>query len=173
MTPNDVGVVSFSGHGTRDPAGRFYLVPVDVRLRDIRNSCVPGDLLKQRLADMPGRILAMLDACYSGAAAEGFQVSRPDNLARDLVTDDYGVVVMCSSRGRESSLESDQTRAGFFTLGVTEGLSGRADLNGDGIVYIHELDTYAASRVRQLSGGKQHPITGRPPTIRSFPLTRR
>jgi hypothetical protein len=30
MTSRDVGIVSFSGHGTRDPRGRFYLVPVDV-----------------------------------------------------------------------------------------------------------------------------------------------
>jgi hypothetical protein len=172
MTPEDVGVVSFSGHGTRDEAGNFYLVPVDVRLRDIRHSCVPGDLLKQRLADMPGRVIAMLDACHSGAVADDFRASRPDNLVRDLVTDDYGVVVMCSSQGREESMESVQTRAGFFTLGVTEGLSGRADYNHDGLVHIHELDAYAAARVRQLSGNKQHPVTGRPPTIRSFPLAR-
>jgi WD40 repeat protein len=172
MTPDDVGVVFFSGHGTRDEQGNFYLVPVDVRLRDVRNSCVPGDLLKQRLADMPGRLVAMLDACHSGAAADDFRASRPDNLVRDLVTDDYGVVVMCSSQGREESMESTLTRAGFFTLGMTEGLTGRADLNHDGVVYIHELDAYAAGRVRQMSGGKQHPVTGRPPTIRSFPLAR-
>jgi hypothetical protein len=79
---------------------------------------------------------------------------------------------MCSSQGREYSIESDETRGGFFTLGITEGLTGRADLNCDGIVYIHELDAYAAQRVRQLSGGKQHPVTGRPPTIRSFALAR-
>ncbi|MFI5336606.1 MAG: caspase domain-containing protein, partial [Opitutales bacterium] len=172
MTPQDVGIVSFSGHGTRDPAGHFYLVPVDVRTRDIRHSCVSGDLIKQQLANMPGRLIALLDACHSGAVADEFRASRPDNLVRDLVTDDYGVVVMCSSLGREYSIESSQTRAGFFTLGVTEGLSGRADLNGDGIVYIHELDSYTAKRVSQLSGGKQHPVTGRPPGIRSFPLSR-
>jgi WD40 repeat protein len=172
MTPEDVAIVSFSGHGARDPAGHFYLVPVDVRTRDIRNSCVSGDLLKQHLANLPGRVIAMLDACHSGAVADDIQVSRPDNLVRDLVTDDYGVVVMCSSQGRESSLESSATRAGFFTLGVTEGLTGRADYNHDGVIHIHELDAYAAARVRQLSDGKQHPVTGRPPTIRSFPLAR-
>ena len=136
------------------------------------NTLFPGELLKEHLANMPGRIIAMLDACHSGTVAEDFQVSRPDNLVRDLVTDDCGVVVMCSSLGREYSMESSATRAGFFTLGVTEGLSGRADLNHDGVVYVHELDAYAAARVRQLSRGEQHPVTGRPPTIRSFPLSR-
>jgi WD40 repeat protein len=171
MTAQDVGVVSFSGHGARDDDGNFYLVPVDCRGGDV-NTLFPGDLLKEHLANMPGRIIAMLDACHSGTVAEDIQVSRPDNLVRDLVTDDYGVVVMCSSQGREYSMESPATRAGFFTLGVTEGLSGKADFNHDGIVYIHELDAYAAARVRQLSRGEQHPVTGRPPTIRSFPLAR-
>jgi uncharacterized caspase-like protein len=170
MTAHDVGIVSFSGHGARDDDGNFYLVPVDVG-EDL-STLFPGELLKEHLANLPGRVIAMLDACHSGTVAEGVKVSRPDNLVRDLVTDDYGVVVMCSSLGREYSLESAATKAGFFTLGVTEGLAGRADLNGDGIVYIHELDLYARARVRQLSRGEQNPVTGRPPTIRSFPLSR-
>jgi uncharacterized caspase-like protein len=170
MTAHDVGIVSFSGHGARDDDGNFYLVPVDAR-GDV-STLFPGELLKQHLANMPGRIIAMLDACHSGVAAEDIRVSRPDNLVRDLVTDDYGVVVMCSSQGREYSMESSATRAGFFTLGITEGLSGKADLNGDGLVFIHELDIYARARVRQLSHGEQHPVTGRPPTVRSFALSR-
>jgi hypothetical protein len=78
--------------------------------------------------------------------------------------------VMCSSLGQEYSMESRATKAGFYTLGLTEGLNGRADFNGDGIVYISELDVYATLRVSQLSGGMQNPTTGRPPTIRPFPL---
>ena len=121
---------------------------------------------------IPGKVVAPLDACHSGSLAEGLRPSRPDNLVRDLVTDDYGVVVMCSSLGREYSLESPETKAGFFTRSVVDGLSGAADFNKDGLVYIHELDRYAALRVRLLSGGTQHPVTGLPPTVRSFALTK-
>ena len=84
-----------------------------------------------------------------------------------------GVVVMCSSLGSEYSLESSQTKQGFFTLGIIEGLSGKADFNNDSIVYIHELDRYAGLRVQELSGGRQNPTTGRPPGIRTFPLSKR
>ena len=35
-----------------------------------------------------------------------------------------------------------------------------------------EMDLYAARRVRELSEGKQNPVTGRPPTIRSFPIAK-
>jgi hypothetical protein len=82
------------------------------------------------------------------------------------------VVVMASSLGREYSMESPATRAGFFTLSLTEGMNGRADFNHDGLVYLNELEHYAALRVRQLSGGWQHPTMGHPPTIRPFPISK-
>ena len=88
------------------------------------------------------------------------------------MTDDYGVVVLASSLGRECSMESSATRAGFYTLSLTEGMYGRADFNHDGIVYLNELEHYAALRVQQLSGGRQNPTLGRPPTVRPFPLSK-
>ena len=47
-----------------------------------------------------------------------------------------------------------------------------ADFNRDRVIHLHEVDRYAFYRVRQLSGGMQTPVTGRPSTIRSFPLAR-
>ncbi|HYT90993.1 MAG TPA: caspase family protein [Gemmataceae bacterium] len=176
MTAKDVGIIFFAGHGTQDPEGGFHLIPVDVNLKDPEGTCVSGELLKKTLGDMPGRLVAMLDACHSGASALGTAPpKRPgkvvtDDLVRDLITDDYGVVVMCSSQGHEYSLESGATKHGFFTLGLVEGLTGKADFNRDRVLHIHEVDAYALLRVRQLSGGRQNPVTGRPPTIRSFPL---
>ncbi len=172
MTPRDVGIFSFSGHGARDDNGNFYLVSIDQPGPDLAKCWIPGELIREHLANIPGRLIALLDACHSGTVANDFSASRPDNLARDLVTDECGVVVMCSSLGREYSMESQETRAGFFTFGLTEGLKGKADFNHDGIVQLHELDRYAAARVRQLSGGKQNPVTGRPPSVRSFALSR-
>ncbi len=171
MTAKDVGIVSFSGHGTRDGAGRFYFVPVDVSDDDPIGTCFAGDEFKRRLENMPGRLVAILDACHSGAVAD---ITRPqaraDGLVRDLVSEDAGVVVMCSSLGAEYSIESRLTKAGFFTLGLVEGMSGHGDVDQDGIIFIHELDLYAGVRVRQLSGGRQNPTIGRPPSIRPFPI---
>jgi hypothetical protein len=69
-------------------------------------------------------------------------------------------------------MESTGVGHGFFTLSLVEALSGRADFNNDGYIYIHEMDRYALGRVRQLSMGLQNPVTGRPPNIRSFPLAK-
>lgn len=125
MTPKDVGIVSFSGHGVRDPFGRFYLVPVDIKDDDPAGTCFSGDEFKSRLENMPGRLVAILDACHSGTAVEKTRPpARADGLVRDLVSEDAGVVVMCASQGREYALESKLTKAGFFTLGLVEGHFG-------------------------------------------------
>jgi WD40 repeat protein len=168
----DVGVVSFSGHGMRDDDGRFYLVTVDIDKRNPEGTCLSGDEFKNRLESLPGRIVAILDACHSGAVAEKDKAHAPrtDNLVRDLVSEDSGVIVMCASLGREVSWENSQTKAGFFTFALVEGMREFGDIDQDGLVYINELDRYAAARVAQLSKGGQTPTLGRPPTIRPFPI---
>jgi uncharacterized caspase-like protein len=143
-----------------------------VSVRDLRRTGLPGRIVAERLGNLPGKVICMLDACHSGTVAEDLQTTKADSLVRDLVSEDYGVVTLCSSQGREYSMESSETRAGFFTLSVAEALTGKADFNRDRFVYIHELDAYSFLRVRQLSQGMQNPVTGRPPAIRSFPLAR-
>jgi hypothetical protein len=172
MTAQDVGIVSFSGHGTRDEFGQFYLCPIDMNGNDVdMSSFLSGKLFKDRLDEMPGRLVAILDACHSGTVAEKGPPPA-DTLVRDLTASDSGVIVMCASAGREYATESKLTKAGFFTLGLVEGMSGYGDVDGDGVVYIHELDLYATARVQQLSGGKQNPTLGRPQTVRPFAIAK-
>jgi hypothetical protein len=176
MTQNDVGVVFFSGHGQKDIEGSLYLLPVDVDPNDLLTTAMPRVVFMNALAGMPGRIITVLDACHAGAIDGDRPKEGPggltDDLVRDLVTDDYGVIVMASSTGRESSLESNAQRQSYFTYALTEGLTGKADLNRDGVVYLNELDTYVTDRVKELTQGQQHPVTAKPTSIRSFPLAK-
>jgi uncharacterized caspase-like protein len=175
MTQKDVGIVSFSGHGTRDTDGSFYLAPVDIDPENVLASGVPGEQLKKTLAGLPGRLLLLLDACHAGSVDGDKRKAiggLTDDLVRDLVTDDYGIVVLCSSTGREFSLEDAEQGHGYFTQALLEGLSGKADYNRDGVVTLTELDNYVTERVKELSKGKQHPVTAKPTSIRSFPLSK-
>ena len=95
-----------------------------------------------------------------------------DDLVRDLATDEYGVVVLCSSTGREFSLESAKVGHGYFTLALIEGLNGKGPKTTDGAVYLHHLDSYVTDRVKELSEGRQHPVTSKPSSLRSFPLAK-
>jgi WD40 repeat protein len=175
MTQNDVAIISFAGHGDKDADGSFYLLPVDVDKDDLLSSAVPGEQIKRTLAGIPGKFLLLLDACHAGAVGSDRRRaagSLTDDLVRDLATDDYGVVVLCSSMGREFSLESPKVGHGYFTLALVEGLSGKADYNKDQLIHLNELDLYVTDRVKELSGGRQHPVTVRPSSIRSFPLSK-
>ena len=173
MTQKDIGVIAYSGHGVKDTDGNFFLAPVDVDPQNLLTTGVSGDDFKRVLASLPGRIVVLLDACHSGAAGEAHRKAAfalTDELVRDLATDDYGVIVMASSMGREYSEESDELRHGYFTAALLEGLQGKADYNQDRFVYTAELDTYVADRVRELTAGRQHPTTAKPTSVRSFPL---
>jgi WD40 repeat protein len=172
MTSRDIGLVSFSGHGDRDDKGNFYLITVDVKPRDVPGTCVSGDYLKKRLREMPGRLMTMLDACHSGAAGQR-RADLADDLVRDLISEEYGVVVLSSSLGHEYSLESPEVKQGYFTLALVEALQGKADVNKDGYVCLSNLEFYAMKRVRELSANAQTPVMAKPRTIRSFPLAKR
>ncbi len=109
-----------------------------------------------------------------GLQQEGEKQLRPstDELVRALSNDEHGVITMSSSTGYEVSVESAALKHGFFTEALTEGLSGKADINNDGLVYLTELDAYLVNRVKDLSSDRQHPTTAKPPGVRSFPLSR-
>lgn len=179
MTQSDYGIFFFAGHGELDNDGSLYFLSIDADTTDLVSSAVPADQVKRVLSGIPGKVITILDACHSASIAgsnagkrRAAQGSLTDDLVRDLVTDENGVVAMCSSTGREFSLENNQFRQGTFTLSIIEGLSGKADFNKDGVVYLNELDTYVTDRVKELTRGQQHPVTAKPGSIRSFPLAK-
>lgn len=175
MTQHDVGLFAFSGHGDKDSDDVFYLIPTECQPDDLATSGVAEDQIKRYFQSTPGRVLVLLDCCHAGALGGDRRKSASgltDNLVRDLVSDDYGVIIMCSSMGREISQESDRWGHGVFTKALIEGLEGAADYDHDGAVCFTELDHYVSERVKGLTDGRQHPSTQKPITIRNFPLAR-
>lgn len=176
MTQRDVGVLFYSGHGARDESGAFYFLPVDHdEAAPLFASGVPEAQIKQAVQSTPGRLLVLLDACHAGTVGGDTRKhvgSLTDDIVRDLAADDFGAIIMCSSMAREFSIEDGGLQAGCFTLALTEGLAGKADANQDAVVYLTELDAYVSGRVKELTRGRQHPVTAKPTTIRSFPITR-
>lgn len=172
-TQRDVAVIFFAGHGARDTDGSLFLLAADTDPEDLLATGIPAEQLKRTLQGMPGRTLLVMDACHAGAVGRDRRRSAglTDGLARDLATDDYGVAVLCSSMGREVSLESSETKHGLFTLAILEALAGKGGRSAEGAVYLHHLEGHVAERVKQLSRGRQHPVSARPTTLRSFPLS--
>ena len=69
-----------------------------------------------------------------------------------------GATVISSAGGAEYAMESAEWKNGLFTYCMLMGLkNGKADLNGDGQIYLIELQTYVTEKVKGLSHGKQIP----------------
>lgn len=174
--PGDVALFFYSGHGMNDPAGDFYLVPVDGKPDKPAESCVSSSLLREFCAKTTRcKLVVLLDACHSG----GLNLCRflsiteaVEDLTRELGRNDYGVVMMASSCGEETSLELNEIQAGAFTKALVEGLEGNADSDGDRFILVPmEAHSYTWRRVRELTGQKQTPINSNT-GVKDFPITR-
>ena len=171
-TADDVAVLFLAGHGTNDPTGRFYFLPVDTDVKRLRSTAVAGSEVKDALSATPGRVVAFLDTCHSGSVLGGNFRAVPDidGLANELSSAESGLIVFTSSTGRELSAELPSLHNGAFTAALLEGLSGKADADHKGAVTIEDLNYYVLQRVKALTNGEQHPNELRPQSIRDFPL---
>ncbi len=173
-THKDVVLLFIAAHGTNEQ-GRYYLLPADCDLREIHTTGLSWNVFSETLGNLPARVLLFLDTCHSGQLGQDVYAQRKqvDNTEalRELSSDEYGVVILAASTGREFSLEHPEWGHGAFTKALLEALEqGQADYSNDGMIHLRELDLYVAERVELLTNGEQHPTTQKPSTISRFPV---
>ena len=126
------------------------------------------------------RVVAFLDACYSGAAggrtfaAKRTRAGTVDDLFLERLTRSKGRAIVTASRPTEVSIELPDLGHGIFTYYLVQGLKGAADSNRDGIVTLQELYEYLEQQVTTKSravGGNQHPVM-KGEMEGAFPLTK-
>jgi WD40 repeat protein len=175
----DAGVVFLAGHGVTDPGGEYYYVPYNARLENVagvplptRGSSVPDSEISRTLKQLAGNALFFFDTCHAGQAAGiSFRGAQDYNKLINEIAGSANAIVLASSTGTELSQERDEWRQGAFTKALLEGLAGAADvLPKDGIVTIDELNLYVKERVKELTGGLQHPVDLRPKETRNIPF---
>ncbi|MFZ9980862.1 MAG: caspase family protein, partial [Cyclobacteriaceae bacterium] len=148
VSEKDVVVLFIASHGFIHE-NNFYVLPHDAVPGNIPATSVRWDQLSADLADLPCKVLLILDACHSGQLGTNFAMRPPDNTEalRTMSSDEYGVVIMSASTGSETALESDAWQHGAFSLSILEGLSqGKADVRKDGIIHLAELDLFVSER---------------------------
>jgi WD40 repeat protein len=175
----DAGVVFLAGHGVTDPGGEYYYVPYNARLENVagvplptRGSAVPDSEISRTLKQLAGNALFFFDTCHAGQAAGiSFRGAQDYNKLINEIAGSANAIVLASSTGTELSQERDEWRQGAFTKALLEGLAGAADvLPKDGVVTIDELNLYVKERVKELTGGLQHPVDLRPKETRNIPF---
>jgi uncharacterized caspase-like protein len=151
--PYSYVIVYLAGHGENGDNGDFFFDAYDFNPSQKQQTAVSWRQIQQALSNMPGKAIVILDSCRSGAVGNGNEI-----------------IVLSSALAHQNAGESNQN--GYFTQALIEGLSGRADLNGNGIVTLAEINLYVSERVEQLSAGKQQAATVIPPNTPSgLPLT--
>lgn len=153
MKKNDRLFVFFAGHGaTRHlSSGRDlgYVIPVDSDPAQIATDAIPMSELQNIAESVAAKhAFFVMDACYSGlgltrgAGAGNFLRDNNKRVGRQMLT-----------AGGADQLVADGGPNGHsvFTWTLLQGLSGKGDLNGDGIITATELAAYVAPAVSSVS----------------------
>jgi uncharacterized caspase-like protein len=70
--PADLLLVHFSCHGVKDDSGELYFAATDTKLDLLEATGVPSSFVSRTMdRSRAGRVLLLLDCCYSGAFARG------------------------------------------------------------------------------------------------------
>lgn len=118
--------------------------------------------LKAKISEVPSDIhVVVLDSCFSG----NFIRAKGGSRQKSFLVDDSSVVkghaYLSSSSETESSQESDDIEASYFTQALITGLRGAADTSGDNRVSLNELYYYAFNETLKQTEtsaiGTQHP----------------
>lgn len=149
VDPEDLVIVSFSGHGTPN----HNLVPVDADVDNPESTMLHLDKMAARLDDVPARdLFVILDCCFSGGfgGERSFAPARERQLFEDRASLDrlgHGRVVITASGAAEPALETIQLGHGLLTHYLLEALQGPPSLDTDPQIPLHSLLQYVVRRV--------------------------
>ena len=175
-TRDDMVLIYYAGLGapevdasSKETDGQAkYLIPRNVQPESLRRTAFAMEEMQGLVARIPAeRVVLLLDTSYSGAA--GGRTFAPPNARPRSLSDQFlerlaksrGRLVITASGANEVALEPADLGHGLFTYYLLEGLSGKADRNGDGIVTVSELYPYVEDQVDRKSraaGGRQRPV---------------
>ena len=153
----DLVLLFFSGHGITDDENKLYLATSITAKHDFDATAVPASFVQQQSRNSyTKRQVILLDCCYSGAFAEGWQAKSVGvDLKKELGAE--GRVVLTSSTATQTSFQHEDGELSLYTQYLLEGIeTGAADQDEDGKIHAHELHQYAKARVKEVKP-KQEP----------------
>jgi len=149
--------VFFAGHGaTRKLAsGRElgYIIPVDADLTDFEGTAVSMTNFQDISEAIPAKhVLFVMDSCYSGLALTrgGGELPTSQNYLNEISRREARQIFTAGGADQQVA-DNGPNGHSVFTWTLLQGLDGRADLNGDGVITASELAAYVAPAVSALS----------------------
>ncbi|MBU0769111.1 MAG: caspase family protein [Proteobacteria bacterium] len=168
----DMVIVYLAGHGATEkdassPDGdglEKYILPHNADPKDLYASAIPmGEVSRifQRISSE--KLVFLSDTCYSGASggrtilASGVR-ANVSGAFLDRLSQGKGRMIIAASDANQVSAEKDELKHGVFTYYLLEGLGGKADFDGDGVITLDEIYRYVSIKVPQATGQDQHPV---------------
>ncbi len=154
---DDLVLLFFSGHGITDDNNRLYLATKGTSKDYYKATSVPASFIQDvSLESYAKRQVIVLDCCYSGAFAEGWQTKSVGiELEKELGAE--GRVVLTSATATQTSFQQEGEELSLYTQYLVEGMeTGAADKDEDGKIHAHELHDYAKAKVQEVKP-KQKP----------------
>jgi len=165
MLPRKVGrmdrlVIFYVGHAgsMRDPDGydRGYLVPFDAQVNNATKSITVEHLKEFTRRSASKHTLLLFDAPVFGwETTELPELSLEGRLAPESDTERRAVQVISAAGQGEAAVRSE--KGSRFVETLLSGLSGDADLDGNGWLMASELGAYLVRQVEVASNGTQRP----------------
>ncbi|MGI2904830.1 caspase family protein [Tolypothrix sp. VBCCA 56010] len=138
----DLLLFYFSGHGLKDEAGKFYMSTSITRKNNgrlVRHTAIAASFLQENIYESKSkRIVVILDSSFSGAIAQGVNISRTE------------MAFLTSSTSTQFSFEQQGLEESIYTHYLVEGIeTGAADHDGDGWIALYGLHEYASNKVQE------------------------
>ncbi|MFN9557147.1 MAG: caspase, EACC1-associated type [Dolichospermum sp.] len=146
---DDLLLFFFSGHGMINDDNHLYLATRNTAKDNFEATAVDGNFIQAQSRNCYSkRQVLILDACYSGAFANGWHTkSIKVDIKKQLGAE--GRVVMTSSGATQISFTQESATLSLYTQYLVEGIeTGAADNDSDGKIHIQELHAYAKAKVQ-------------------------
>ncbi|MGA2976198.1 MAG: SUMF1/EgtB/PvdO family nonheme iron enzyme [Spirochaetia bacterium] len=151
ITPSDLVIFAFAGHGIANEAGDGYLVVADTRFDDKWNTSLPIKEVLDWLQKLKVRkSLLLLDACRQTMSQSASRGLDNTNLRAQKYEQSQVSAIFYGTKTGWSSYDDPNSNHGIFTRFLLEGMRGAADYqtgNSDGIVTFKELSAYVEQQV--------------------------
>ena len=169
-TPDDLVIVSFSGHGWVDHKGGFFLVPSDGGIDAASGAPTPATLISSaeltewmRTVDA-GEMAILIDACHSAASveAQGFKAGPFGDAGLGQLAFDKQIRILAGAQANAVAMEDPGLGQGLLTYAlVREALNDQPEpsvsrghkppVDKTGRVPLDAWLRYAAARLPSLS----------------------
>jgi Caspase domain len=177
-SPDDLVIISFSGHGWADPQRNFYMLPSDAVWPELpEGDARPDGPLPSTLVNMDemttwlrimdaADIVLIIDACHAGASVEtpNFKAGPLGDRGLGQLAYDKGIKILVATQAEDVAVEDSKLRHGLLTYalaGPGEGLvdaDGMVDGNQDGRISLDEWINYPIYRLPTLNEDRR--VTG-------------